>query len=126
VVERLRARGLVARATVQSFDPGTLRRVRTLEPSLRTMLLVSRRSLAASGLTGAAGVGRATEIGATDLGIDHRAVDGAVVAAARAAGLRLSVWTVNEEPDLLRVRALGAAVVMTDRPDLARRLYGGP
>jgi glycerophosphoryl diester phosphodiesterase len=71
-------------------------------------------------------VGRATEIGATDLGIDHRAVDGAVVAAASAAGLRLSVWTVNEEPDLLRVRALGAGVVMTDRPDLARRLYGGP
>lgn len=124
VLERLRARGLVPRTTVQSFDAATLRRVRALEPALRTMFLVSQRRLAATGVTAEDSVRWAKDVGATDLGIDHRLVDGAVVAAARAAGLRLSVWTVNEESDLERVRVLGVDVVMTDRPDLARRLYG--
>jgi glycerophosphoryl diester phosphodiesterase len=56
--------------------------------------------------------------------MDHRLVTAAVVAAARRAGLRLSVWTVNDEADLRRVIDLGVDIVMTDRPDLAKRLLG--
>jgi glycerophosphoryl diester phosphodiesterase len=122
VIERLRARGLVPRATVQSFDAATLKRVRALEPSLRTMFLVSQRRLTATGVTAEDSVRWAKDVGATDLGIDYRVVDASVLAAARAAGLRLSVWTVNAEADLTRMRDLGPDVVMTDRPDLARRL----
>jgi glycerophosphoryl diester phosphodiesterase len=124
VVEQLRARGLLPRTTVQSFDAGTLRRVRALEPSLRTMFLVGRTRLTATGVTAEDAVRWARDVGATDLGIDHRAVDASVVAAARAAGIRLSVWTVNAEADVLRARDLGADVIMTDHPDLARRLFG--
>lgn len=124
VVEALRARGLLARATVQSFDAATLRRLRALEPSVRTMLIVNRRRLLLTGLPAEESVRWATDVGATDLGIEHGMVDAAVVAAARAAGLRLSAWTVNAEADLLRVRALGVDLVMSDRPDLARRVYG--
>jgi glycerophosphoryl diester phosphodiesterase len=126
VIERLGARGLLARATVQSFDAGTLKRVRALEPSLRTMFLVSQRRLTATGVTAEDSVRWAKAVGATDLGIDHRVADASVIAAARAAGLRLSVWTVNAETDLVRMRDLGPDVVMTDRPDLARRLFGRP
>lgn len=124
VLERLRGRGLLARATVQSFDAATLRRVRALEPAVRTMFLVSRTRLTATGVTAEDSVLWARDVGATDLGIDHRLVDAGVVAVARAAGVRLSVWTVNAEADLLRVRELGVDVVMTDHPDLARRLFG--
>ena len=97
-----------------------------LEPSLRTMFLVSRTRLAATGVTAEDSVRWAKDVGATDLGIDHNLVDAAVVAAARAAGVKVSVWTVNEEADLRRMRELGAEVVITDRPDLARRVYGRP
>ncbi len=45
-----------------------------------------------------------------------------MIVAARAAGIRLSAWTVNEEADLRRMIDLGADIVMSDRPDLARRL----
>jgi glycerophosphoryl diester phosphodiesterase len=66
---------------------------------------------------------RAADLGATDVGLDRRLVDAGVVAAARRARLRLSAWTVNEEADLRRMRELGVDVVMTDRPDVARRLF---
>jgi glycerophosphoryl diester phosphodiesterase len=64
----------------------------------------------------------ATDAKATELGIDHRVLDAAVVAAARAAGVRVAAWTVNEEADLKRVIGLGVDIVISDRPDLARRL----
>lgn len=124
VLALLRARGVLARTTVQAFEAETLARLRALEPSVRTMLLVSRARVERGGVAAVEAVRWAREAGATDLGIDYRLVDAPVVAAARAAGIRLSVWTVNEEADLRRMIGLGVDVVMSDRPDVALRLVG--
>jgi len=43
VLALLRSRGLLARATVQAFQRETIRRLRELEPKVRTMFLVARR-----------------------------------------------------------------------------------
>jgi glycerophosphoryl diester phosphodiesterase len=126
VVEHLRARGLVARASVQSFDDATLRRVQALAPAVRTMLLVGRARMNAHASTSADPVRWATEVGAADLGIDFRLIEPRLVAAARAAGVRLAAWTVNTDDDLRRIGALGVDVVMSDRPDRARQLLVQP
>lgn len=124
VLGLLRARGLLERATIQAFQPETIRRVRELDPKVRTMLLVSRGDVERDRARPAEAVRRARALGATDLGMNHRLIDADVIAAARAAGIRLSAWTVNEEADLRRMIDLGADVVMSDRPDVARRLLG--
>jgi len=124
VLALVRARGMLARTTIQAFDAETIARLRALEPSARTMLLVPRARVERDGSSAVEAVRWARAAGATDLGMDHRIVDASVVAAARAAGIRLSVWTVNEEADLRRVIDLGVDVVMSDRPDLALRLVG--
>jgi glycerophosphoryl diester phosphodiesterase len=126
VVALLRAHGFLGRATVQSFDDATLRRVRALEPTLRTMLLVNRVRAATYASAPADPVRWAVELGATDLGVDFRLVDAALVAAARAAGVRLAVWTVNGDDELRRMGALGVDLVMSDRPDRARQLLVQP
>jgi glycerophosphoryl diester phosphodiesterase len=126
VVESLRARGLLGRASVQSFDAATLRRVRALEPAARTMLLVGRARLQAHGGSAADAVRWAVEIGAADLGMDHRFIDAAVVAAARAARVRLAAWTVNDAADVRRMGALGVDLVMSDRPDQVLTLLVKP
>ncbi|HYS19312.1 MAG TPA: glycerophosphodiester phosphodiesterase family protein [Candidatus Binatia bacterium] len=94
VLALLRSRGLLARATVQAFQPETIRRLRELE------------------------------LGATDLGMNHRLIDAEVMAAARDAGIRLAAWTVNEEADIRRMVELGVDMVMSDRPDLVKRVTG--
>ena len=86
------------------------------------MLLVSRGDVERDRARPAEVVRRARDLGATDLGMNHRLIDADVIGAARAAGIRLSAWTVNEETDLRRMIDLGADIVMSDRPDLARRL----
>ena len=124
VLALLRARGVLGRAVVQAFQGSTLRRLLALEPTARTMLLVGRARLQRERAAPREAVRWAQEVGATDLGMDHRLVDAAVVAAARTAGIRISVFTVNEEQDLRRMLELRVDAVMTDRPDLAKRLFG--
>jgi glycerophosphoryl diester phosphodiesterase len=128
VLALLRARGLLGRATVQAFQPETIRRLRALEPTARTMFLVSQGQVQRAGAAPADVVEWARAVGANDLGVDHRILDSSLAVAARSAGFRLSVWTVNEEVDIRRVLDIGVAMVMTDRPDLVRRLlgFGGP
>lgn len=126
VVALLRARGLLGRASVQSFDEATLRHVRALEPAARTMLLVNRLRVASHAATSADVVQWAQAVGAEDLGVDHRVIDADLVAAARRAHVRVAAWTVNAADDVRRMGALGVDLVMSDRPDLARRLLVEP
>jgi glycerophosphoryl diester phosphodiesterase len=122
VLALIRARGLLTRATIQAFQGDTIRRLRELEPAARTMLLVGRGDVGRDRARPAEAVRRARELGATDLGMNHRLIDADVVAAARAAGIRLAAWTVNDETDIRRMIDLGVDLVMSDRPDLAKRL----
>ena len=124
VLALVRSRGLLARTTIQAFQVETIRRLRELEPAARTMLLVARGDVERDRARPAEAVRRARELGATDLGMNHRLIDADVMTAARAAHIRVSAWTVNEEADIRRMIALGVDLVMTDRPDLAKRLVG--
>ena len=124
VLALLRLHGMLKRSTVQAFDPETIHRLRALEPSVRTMLLVGAAGVKRAKARPAEAVGWARDAGATDLGMDHHLIDASVVAAARKAKIRLSAWTVNEEADLRRMLDVGVDVVMTDYPDLAKQLLG--
>jgi glycerophosphoryl diester phosphodiesterase len=124
VLALVRARGLQARTTIQAFQVETIRRLRELEPKARTMLLVARGDVERDRARPAEAVGRARDLGATDLGMNHRLIDADVMAAARAAGVRVSAWTVNEEADIRRMVDLGVDVVMSDRPDVAKKVCG--
>ena len=66
----------------------------------------------------------ALRYGATDVGLKHTLVDETVVEAARAVGVRVGVWTVNDERDMRRMIALGVDVLTSDRPDVALRALG--
>jgi len=116
----VKARGLLERVVVMAFEDATLVRVRAVEPAARRLLLVSRNRAASRSARDI--VQLVTAAGAAELGIDHNALTADVVAAAHAAGLRVAAWTVNDEPDMRRVISLGVDVVISDRPDLVRRV----
>jgi glycerophosphoryl diester phosphodiesterase len=125
VLRLLDARGLAPRTTVMAFDWGVLERLRELSPTLRLTGLLSRRG--AEGLGGVRpAVERLALLKANDLGIERTLLTPDAVAAARAAGLTIGVWTVNEADELRAALAAGVDYVTTDRPDLALRLRGQP
>ena len=120
------ARGLHDRVIVMAFEAPTLKRVRALDPTIRMALLISKTRVSRENARASDLVKWARDVGATHLGVEYPAVDSALLAAAREAGLKLAAWTVNEEADIKRLIELGVDVVISDRPDLALRLAGRP
>ena len=96
-------------AVIISFEPGALRAVRRLRPSLRTIQHVGF------------GVSIRRATGAWAVGFANGAATPRAVARARSAGFATTVYTVNEPARILDLAALGVTGIFTDRPDLARR-----
>ena len=124
VLAQVNARGLADRTVIMAFEADTIRRIRALQPSIQTAFLVSRARVDRERVPAREAVRWTQELGATQLGMDHRVLDRGAVDAARAAGLEVGAWTVNEEGDLRTVIALGVTLITSDRPDLALRLLG--
>ena len=124
VLALVNGRGLAERTMVMAFEADTIRRIGALQPSIRTAFLVSKGRLDREGVPARETVRWTRELGATQLGIDHRVLDPGVVEAARAAGLEVGALTVNDERDLRNAIGLGVTLITSDRPDLALRLLG--
>lgn len=100
-----------ARVIVQSFDEATLRAVRALDARVALSFL-SNEWVA---------VERVRAMGATVLSPRADVVTSAYVRDAHRAGLRVIVWTVNDESALRAQREMGVDGVITDRPDVVLR-----
>jgi glycerophosphoryl diester phosphodiesterase len=120
----VRERQLGGRVMIMAFERETISRVRALDPGMRTVLLIGRGQVQRERVFPAEGVRWGVGLGTTAMGFNHRLIDADVVAACRKAGVRLAAWTPNTEPDIQRVIGLGVDIVISDRPDLARRLAG--
>ena len=121
VLSALGRAGLLERATLMAFNPDVLARVRARLPGQRTALLVAAHHAAQADAGPEETIDWAVAAGATDVGLQHTLVNEAVVRPARRAGVRLGVWTVNDEPAMRRLADLGVDVLTSDRPDLALR-----
>jgi glycerophosphoryl diester phosphodiesterase len=107
---------------VMAFEGATWRRVRQLRPDARVAALYSARMLPAAAVVPELAALR--QAGVTFVGLDQALVTAEVAKQARLAGLTLGVWTVNQREAIARFIEQGVAVVITDRPDLARELLG--
>jgi glycerophosphoryl diester phosphodiesterase len=122
VLALLRGAGLAERSFVMAFNPAILAEVRALAPQQPTTLLVDRRHVEESGARPVETVDWATEARASFLGLHHSLCDAAVVEAAHRAKIAVGVFTVNDEPAMRRLAALGVDVIISDRADLVARL----
>ncbi len=120
----LRQSSMLGRVNVMGFSPDVLTETRALEPGVPTTFLVAAEHVRTVGVPAEAAVAWAGRLGATDLGLQHTLASPSVIAAARAAGVRVGVWTVNDEKAMRHAVDLGVDVLTTDRPDLARRVLG--
>jgi glycerophosphoryl diester phosphodiesterase len=135
VVDALRRFGLVERTLVSSFHVPALRRLRLLEPSLRTgvsfprdrMSLDGRRGLGPLVAGGLRGLRRLTPglVGvllarsrATAIALHQALVTPSAVRRAHARGAPVVAWTVDDRRDLVRVAEAGVDAVVTNDPSI--------
>ena len=132
----LREKGMVGRATVQSFDWRVLRELRTSAPDISIACLTSERGWRDTVLRGraepspwSAGLSVDAEGGSVPRLVHrfgapvwmpfHADLTAESLAEARTLGLKVVVWTVNEMPDMEALARLGVDGIVTDYPDRA-------
>jgi glycerophosphoryl diester phosphodiesterase len=121
LVSALRAHRATRAVTVQSFDHGSLRRLRRSVHGIAVAPLMCESTPRAA----LPALLRRASRYACGAGVLHSSVDAATVAAAHALGLRLRAFTVNGSEDMERLVALGVDGLITDRPDVARGVVAG-
>lgn len=113
VIAEIRKAGVEARTSIQSFDWRTLLAVEREAPAIATVYLTGRRR---EGSQPAAVHGAGGRIWSPN----HLEMDSASVVEARALGLRVIPWTVNEPAAIEWVLDLALDGLITDYPDRAR------
>ncbi len=116
LADRLGQLDTAGRCEVSSFDHPSLKQFRAAAPNIPTGILYSARLIdpvAAAGLAGAQALHPDWELIAPDL-----------VPLAHSHGLAVVTWTVNAADQMERLAAMEVDAIITDLPDLARRVLG--
>jgi glycerophosphoryl diester phosphodiesterase len=113
LMEVIRRKKMMARVIIQSFDVRTLKVMHEKFRDVRTALLVegfSKQSLAEN----------LKELGfvPTIYSPEFNLVNAEMVATCKEKGMKLIPWTVNDKPNIDKLKALGVDGVITDYPDL--------
>jgi glycerophosphoryl diester phosphodiesterase len=123
VVDVLAVRGMRDDVLVSSFNLESADRVRALDESIPTGFLTLLGMDPVDGVEVAHAHGHgAVHPDVRSLGGD---VAGATVARAHELGIAVNVWTVNGEDEMRRLAAAGVDAIITDVPDVARRVLDG-
>ncbi len=139
VVEVLRERGMLAHAAIQSFDWRTLAEVQRQAPELPTICLTARQRWIDNVQSGRPGPSSWTAgLDVDDVGGSvpqfvkragcgtwstyWRELDAAQLAEAHALGLKVLVWTVNDEKQMESFVKLGVDGIISDYPDRLRKV----
>ena len=113
LIAEVRSAGLVARTTIQSFDFRTLAVVQREAPEVKTAYLTS-------GKKGNTIPRTVHEAGGAIWSPSFEDLDAASLAAVRALGIKVIVWTVNERADIGRLLDLKVDGIISDYPDRVR------
>jgi len=110
VVAIVEAAGMTNDSIFMSLDHDMVRRIKQLRPSWRVGALVAKA------------IGDVTSLGADFLAVEARVATRAFVRQAHRAGQDVYVWTVNDPAWMLAAMSNGVDGLITDKPDLARRV----
>ena len=134
VIAEIRNAGMAERTMVQSFDWSTLQVVQKEAPEIRTMYLTSPQTLKRGGYDGYSlwlagfapelhgnSVPRAVHAaGGKIWAPNHTFLTPAMLAEARALGIVVIPWTVNEPSMIAKLLDMGVDGIISDRPDLVQ------
>lgn len=139
LVREIRLAAMERRAMIQSFDWRTLSIVQRIAPDIETVCLTTGRgdddnlgigkpgpSPWLGGLDANDFGGSVPKLvkaaGATVWSPDFTELTPQLVAEAKTLGLRVTPWTANDPEDMARLIGMGIDGLITDRPDLLRRV----
>ena len=107
----------LSQVAIQSFNPQTIRRVKLLEPTIPTALLMGKVPTTPSRVRARKMVRDALAIGANSIGLWHNVVTPALLEEMRRRALSVWTWTVNEPIAMRDLVQMGIQGIITNYPD---------
>jgi glycerophosphoryl diester phosphodiesterase len=107
---------LKSRVVVECFQLPALKILREIDPNIKTVALFEPSFTNPSVLSDQRIIKQATDVGATALALHHRLAREGLVQKAKAAGLHVAVWTVDDPAWLERAQAIGIDALITNNP----------
>ena len=119
VVELVHLLGMLDQVLIISFDWMILPVIKSLEPTIETGMIVSDNVWNPRASDGMLHLfEKAGEYGCKWINMDYKLFTTEMPQTVHNHGLKLGLWTVNTEADLLRFAAAGVDSLTSDRPDL--------
>lgn len=119
VIELVKQAGMMNDVLVISFDWPILPVIKSLEPTIETGMLVSKKVWNPRATDGLQLLfEKAEEYQCEWINMDYKLFTTGMPQAVHNNGLKLGLWTVNAEEDMLRFAAAGVDSLTSDRPDL--------
>lgn len=115
IIGMLKDYGMLEKSLISSFDYIYLENIREIEKEARIGLLVDRGVFAAS-------LKKALSIGAETINLPVRMLNEDVIKMAKAEGLKLYVYAVDNETDMERHIEMGVDGIFTNYPDRLKKL----
>ena len=112
----VRRSGMEKRTRFLSFSAQSLRKIKEFDDAIPTVFLISK--------PGRNPVKDTVEVPADELGIQYRSLTAEMVEAAHKQGVPVSVWTVDDRKDMLRMIEMGVDRITTNYPDRLLQVLG--
>jgi glycerophosphoryl diester phosphodiesterase len=107
---------LKERVMIECFQLPALRVVREVDPDIKTVALFEPSISSPSVLSDQRVISKAIDVGAIAIALHHRLARRGLVEKAKAAGLHVAVWTVDDPSWIERARAIGIDALITNDP----------
>ena len=108
--------GLKERVMIECFQLPALHVVREIDPDIKTVALFEPSISNPSVLSDQRIINKVTESGAGAIALHHRLARRSLVEKAKAAGLHVAVWTVDDPSWIERARTMGIDALITNDP----------
>lgn len=118
VYDLLKKYNKVNQTVISSFNPYSLKRIKTIDPKIRTALLISQRKTNLFNFT--------QSLDASGLHIRYRLLNRTFIKKAREKDIYVACYTINRPAQMLRCYHIGLRAIFTDLPHVAietRELY---
>ncbi len=119
VLELVHEAGMTDYVLIISFDWQILSTIKSIEPTVETGMLVSKKVWNPSARDGMSLLlEKAAEYRCEWINMDHKLFTTELPQTVHSNGLKLGLWTVNSETEMLRFAEAGVDSLTSDRPDL--------
>ncbi|MBI3915135.1 MAG: hypothetical protein HY327_13240 [Chloroflexi bacterium] len=125
LLDEIAARAMLERVQVSSFDFGVLKDLKTLNPRVTTVALLSLDYFRAVDINQPARViDQIRALDAAFIAVNKDLLTPALVQEAQKRGIQVEVWTVDREEEMKKFAEMKVDGIISNRPDILKRVLG--